>query len=305
MVTDGTLHTGDVLIAGGAWGKVRAMTDDRGRMVAEAGPATPVEILGLSEVPNAGDPVHVVKDPKKAQEIALSRKSKASKSLIPPSAKVDLESLARRMAEADQLELRLIIKADVQGSVEAIADALAQLSTEKVKVAIIHAGVGGITEGDVNLAAASKAIIVGFNVRPAGKAASLAETETIEIRIYNVIYNAVDDIKKAMVGLLGPTLVEKTLGKAEIRQAFHIVKIGSVAGCMVQEGLLRRNAKVRLIRDAVQIWEGKLASLKRFKDDAKEVEKGFECGLSLDGYNDFKVGDVVECFEVEEIAATL
>jgi translation initiation factor IF-2 len=305
LVTDGTLRTGDILLAGPAYGKVRAMTDDRGRMVAEAGPATPVEILGLSEVPNAGDPAHVVKDPKKAQEIAHSRKSKVSRSLIPASAKVTLEELAKRMAESEHLELRLIIKADVQGSVEALAEALAQLSTDKVKVAIIHAAVGGITEGDVNLAVASKAIIVGFNVRPAGKAGQVAETESIEIRTYNVIYDAVDEIKKAMLGMLGPTKVEKSLGKAEVRQTFHIAKVGTVAGCMVQEGLIRRNAKVRLVRDAVQVWEGKFATVKRFKDDAREVEKGFECGLSFEGFSDVKVGDIVECYEVEEVAATL
>jgi translation initiation factor IF-2 len=274
-------------------------------MVAEAGPATPVEILGLSEVPNAGDPVHVVKDPKKAHEIAMGRKSKVSRSLIPASAKVTLEELAKRMAESEHLELRLIIKADVQGSVEALAEALAQLSTNKVKVAIIHAAVGGITEGDVNLAVASKAIIVGFNVRPAGKAGAVAETESIEIRTYAVIYDAVDEIKKAMLGMLGPTKVEKSLGKAEVRQTFHIAKVGSVAGCMVQEGVIRRNAKVRLVRDAVQVWEGKFSTVKRFKEDAREVEKGFECGLSFDGFSDIKVGDIIECYEVEEIAATL
>jgi translation initiation factor IF-2 len=305
LVTDGTLHSGDILLAGPAWGKVRAMTDDRGRMVAEAGPATPVEILGLSEVPNAGDPVHVVKDPKKAQEIAQARKSKATRSLIPASAKVTLEDLAKRMAEADQLELRLVIKADVQGSVEALCEALAQLSSEKVKVAIIHAAVGGITEGDVNLAVASKAIIVGFNVRPAGKAGSLAETESVQIRTYSVIYDAIDDIRKAMLGLLGPTTVEKSLGKAEVRQAFHIAKVGAVAGCFVSEGTLRRNARVRLVRDSVPVWEGRFSTMKHFKEDAKEVEKGFECGLSFEGFSDFKVGDVVECFEIEEVQPTL
>ncbi len=305
VITDGTLHTGDVVLAGAAWGKVRAMTDDRGRQVAEAGPSTPVEILGLSEVPSAGDPIHVVKDPKKAQEVALSRKSKLSRSLIPASAKVTLEDLAKRIATEDQLELRLIIKADVQGSVEALAESLAALTGDKVRVAIIHAAVGGITEGDVNLAVASKAIIVGFNVRPAGKAGAVAEAEGIEIRLYNVIYNAVDEIKKAMVGMIGPTIVEKSLGRAEVRQTFHIVKIGTVAGCIVSDGTLRRNAKVRLVRDAVQVWEGKLSGLKRFKDDAKEVDKGFECGVSLEGYNDIKVGDIIECYEEQQVQATL
>ncbi len=305
LVTDGTLHVGDVVIAGPAWGKVRAMTDEHGRNVAEAGPSTPVELLGLSDVPNAGDPVDALKDVKKAQEIADSRKTKVSRSLVPASAKVSLEDLARRMAEADQLELRLIIKADVQGSVEAVADALAKLTTEKVRVAIIHAGVGGITEGDVNLAVASKAIIVGFSVRPAGKAASLAESEDIEIRLYNIIYNAVDDVKKAMQGLLAPTLVEKPLGKAEVRQVFKIGKLGTIAGCMVLDGTVKRSGKARVVRDAVQVWEGKLSGLRRFKDDVSSVDNGFECGIMLEGYNDLKPADIVECFEVEEVAATL
>jgi translation initiation factor IF-2 len=305
VVTDGTLSTGDVILAGTSWGKVRAMTDDRGRMVRHALPSQPVEILGLSEVPSAGDPIHVIKDVKIAQELAQQRRTKVSGSFIPASAKVSLEDIAKRMAEADQLELRLIIKADVQGSVEAVADALAKLSTDKVRVAIIHAAVGGITEGDVNLAVASKAIIVGFSVRPAGKAAQLAESEGIEIRLYTVIYDAVDDVKKAMLGLIGPTFVQKQLGKAEVRQTFHIAKIGTVAGCIVQDGTMRRNAKVRLIRDSIHVWEGKFASLKRFKDDAREVDKGFECGISLDGFNDVKVGDVLECFEQAEVQPTL
>ncbi|HEX9294619.1 MAG TPA: translation initiation factor IF-2, partial [Polyangiaceae bacterium] len=304
LVTDGTLHVGDIMIAGPAWGKVRAMTDELGRSVAEAGPATPVELLGLADVPNAGDPLHIVKDAKKAQEIADSRKTKV-KNLIPASAKVSLEDLAKRMAEADQLELRLVIKADVQGSVEAVADALAKLSTDKVRVAIIHAGVGGITEGDINLAVASKAIVVGFGVRPAGKAAGLAESEGVEIRLYNIIYNAVDDVKKAMAGLLAPTLVEKALGKAEVRQTFKAGKAGSVAGCMVTEGSIKRSGRVRLVRDAVQVWEGKIGGLRRFKDDVGHVEHGMECGIMLEGYSDVKPGDIIECYEIEEVAATL
>jgi translation initiation factor IF-2 len=304
LVIDGTLHVGDVVLAGPAWGKVRAMTDEHGRNVAEAGPATPVELLGLSDVPNAGDPLHVVKDPKKAQEIAESRKSKV-RNLVPATAKVSLEDLAKRMAEADQLELRLIIKADVQGSVEAVADALAKLSTEKVRVSIIHAGVGAITEGDVNLAVASKAIIVGFGVRPAGKSHALAETEGVEIRLYKVIYTAVDDVRLAMAGLLAPTLVEKPLGKAEVREVFRVSKIGAIAGCMVTEGQIKRSAKVRLVRDNVQVWEGKVGGLRRFKDDVAHVENGMECGIMLDGYSDAKPNDLIECFEVEEVAATL
>jgi translation initiation factor IF-2 len=304
LVTDGTLRVGDIMIAGPAWGKVRAMTDEHGRNVAEAGPSTPVELLGLADVPNAGDPLHIVKDAKRAQEIADTRKSKV-KNLVPASAKVSLEDLAKRMAEADQLELRLVIKADVQGSVEAVADALAKLSTDKVRVAIIHAGVGAITEGDINLAVASKAIVIGFGVRPAGKAAGLAESEGVEIRLYNIIYNAVDDVRKAMAGLLAPTLVEKALGKAEVRQVFKVGKVGAIAGCMVTDGSIKRSGKARLVREAVQIWEGKIGGLRRFKDDVGHVEHGMECGIMLDGYADVKPSDIIECYEIEEVAATL
>jgi translation initiation factor IF-2 len=261
-------------------------------------------LLGLSDVPNAGDPLHILKDAKKAQEIADSRKSKV-KNLIPPSAKVSLEDLAKRMAEADQLELRLVIKADVQGSVEAVADALAKLTTDKVRVAIIHAGVGAITENDINLAVASKAIVIGFSVRPAGKASPLAESEGVEIRLYNIIYNAVDDVRKAMAGLLAPTLIEKALGKAEVREVFKISKVGLIAGCMVTEGSIKRTARARVVRDSVQVWDGKIGGLKRFKDDAGHVEHGMECGIMLDGFNDVKPADVIECYEVEEVAATL
>jgi translation initiation factor IF-2 len=305
MVQDGTLRTGDVLLAGGAWGKVRAMTDELGRTVAEAGPSTPVEVLGLNEVPSAGDPVHAVKDARTAEEIAETRQRKASKTLIPQDSRISLDALADRLKEADQLELKLIIKGDVQGSVEAVVHALSKLSAQKVKVTIVHAAVGGITEGDVNLAVASKAVIVGFNVRPAGKAASLAESEGVEIRLYNIIYNAIDDIRAAMEGLLPATKVEKALGKAEVRQVFRIVKIGVVAGCMVLNGLIRRTSEGRLIRDSVVVWTGKLSGLRRFKDDVKEVAEGFECGISLENYQDIKEGDVIESFEIEEIKTKL
>jgi translation initiation factor IF-2 len=306
LVRDGTISVGDVVLAGFAWGKIRAMTDENGKAVQKAGPSTPVEILGLSDVPGAGDPVDIVKDAKKAQELAESRGAKLKRSIMPSTAKVSLEDLARRVAESGQLELRLIVKADVQGSVEAVADALQKLSGEKVRVSIVHSAVGAITEGDVNLAAASKAIIVGFNVRPAGKAASLAETEAVEIRNYNIIYNAVDEVKKAMAGLLAPTIVEKFLGRAEVRQVFNITKVGVVAGCMVVDGTMKRAAsKARLIRDSVQVWEGKISGLRHIKEDKREIEKGFECGISLDGYGDIKPGDLIECYDVEEKAATL
>ncbi len=305
MIQDGNLRTGDYIIAGGAWGKVRAMTDELGRSVGVAGPATPVEVLGLAEVPSAGDPVHAVKDAKTAEEIAETRRKKAFKSLIPQDSRMSLEALTTRLAESEQLELKLIVKGDVQGSVEAICHSLSKLTTPKVKVTIVHAGVGGITEGDVNLAVASKAIIVGFNVRPAGKAASHAESENIEIRLYNIIYNAIDDIRSAMEGLLPATKVEKLLGRAAVRQVFRIAKSGTVAGCMVLSGMLRRAAEARLLRDNVVVWLGKLSGLRRFKDDAKEVTEGFECGISLDNFQDIKEGDIVESFDIEEIKTKL
>jgi translation initiation factor IF-2 len=305
MVQDGTLHVGDIVLAGGAWGKVRAMTDELGRPVGEAGPATPVEVLGLNEVPSAGDPVHSVKDARTAEEIAETRRKKQVKAQIRPEATVSIEAIVDKLREAEQFELKLIIKCDVQGSVEAVTHALTKLSTPKVKVTIVHSAVGGITEGDVNLAVASKAVIVGFNVRPAGKAASHAEAEGIEIRLYNIIYNAVDDIRSAMEGLLPATKVERVLGKAEVRQMFRIAKVGLVCGCMVLTGNVKRTADARLIRDSIVVWTGKLSGLRRFKDDVREVAEGFECGISLEGYQDVKEGDVVESFEIEEIKTKL
>lgn len=304
LVQDGTLRVGDFVLAGPGFGKVRAMTNEHGKQVHEAGPSTPVEILGLSEVPGAGDPLHAVKDAKKAQEIAESRRGKMARSLIPSTAKVSLEELSKRMADSGQQELRIIIKGDVQGSVEALADALAKLSCEKVRLSIIHAGVGAITEGDINLAIAAKAIVIGFNTRPAGKAGSLAEENKIEIRTYSIIYNAVDDVKGAMEGLLPPTLVEKKLGKAEVRQVFRL-KAGIIAGCYVTNGIIKRSAKVRLVREGNVLFDGKISALKRFKDDVKDVAEGFECGISLDGWTDIKEKDVLDVFEIEEIKQKL
>jgi translation initiation factor IF-2 len=304
LVQDGTLKVGDFVLAGAGFGKVRAMTNEHGKQLPEAGPATPVEILGLSEVPNAGDRMDAVKDPKKAQEIAESRRGKMAKSLIPATAKVSLEELSKRIAESGQQELRVIVKGDVQGSVEALADAMTKLSTEKVRLSVINAAAGAITEGDVNLAIASRAIIVGFNVRPAGKASALAEENKIEIRLYSIIYNALEDLKMAMEGLLPPTLVEEQRGKAEVRQIFKVKGV-AVAGCYVLSGKMVRSAKVRLLRNDVVTWEGKLSSLKRFKDDVREVLEGFECGISLENFNDLKEKDILECYEVEEIKQKL
>jgi translation initiation factor IF-2 len=306
LVRDGTLTVGDLILAGPAFGKVRAMTDEHGNSVHKAGPATPVEVLGLSDVPNAGDLVDAVKDARKAQELADARRAKEKRSIMPSTAKVTLEQIAAQVAQSDQLELRLVVKADVQGSVEAVADSLQKLSGDKVKVTIVHSAVGAITEGDVNLAVASRALIIGFAVRPAGKAAQLADTEGVEIRLYNIIYNAVDDVKKAMEGLLAPTYIEKFLGRAEVRQVFNITKVGVVAGCMVVEGTIKRAAgKARLMRDGAMVWEGKISGLKHLKEDRKEVERGFECGISLEGYTDIKAGDLIEDFEVEEVAGKL
>jgi translation initiation factor IF-2 len=283
------------------------MHDSQGRSIASAGPSTPVSIIGLNDVPSAGDPVHIVTDAKKAQDIAESRKTKERRALSPGGAqrRMSLEELAAAMQDSEQLELKLIIKADVQGSAEAVSQALTRLGTEKVRVAVVHSAVGGITENDVNLAVAAGAIIIGFNVRPAGKASTLAQREKIEIRQYNVIYNVVDDVKAAMEGLLAPKLVEKALGRVEVRQVFKISKAGNVAGCMVVDGVIRRSSNLRLVRDSVEIWQGKLSSLKRFKDDVREVKEGFECGIALEGYQDLKPGDIVEAYEVEEVKQTL
>ncbi|HKY38616.1 MAG TPA: translation initiation factor IF-2 [Polyangiaceae bacterium] len=307
LVQDGTLNRGDVILAGGAHGKVRAMHDALGNQLESAGPSTPVVVIGLADVPSAGDPVHVLNDMKKAQEIADSRKTKVRKSLTPGSGAraTTLEDLAKAMAENEQAELKLIIKADVQGSVEAVSDSLTRLSTQKVKVSVVHSAAGAITEGDVNLAVAAGAIIIGFNVRPAGKASALAQKENIQIRHYTIIYNVVDEVKAAMEGLLAPTMVEKNIGKAEIRQVFKTSKAGAIAGSMVVEGVIKRAAGARLLRDGASIWQGKIGSLKRFKDDAKEVKEGFDCGIGLDGFSEFKEGDIIEAFEVEEVKQTL
>ncbi|MBI4955676.1 MAG: translation initiation factor IF-2 [Myxococcales bacterium] len=305
LVEDGTLRTGDVLLAGRAYGKVRAMTDELGRPVAEAGPSTPVEVLGLNEVPQAGDPVHALKDLRTAETIAGDRKKKVTGTTQRADARVSLEALTKIISEGEQLELKVIIKADVHGSVEALVHALTKLSTPKVKLSVVHTGVGAITETDVNLAVASKAIIIGFNVRPAGKAKKIAETEGIEIRHYGIIYEAIDDVRAAMEGLLPAAKIEKELGKAEVRQVFRISKVGQVAGCMVVQGLIKRSADIRVIRDSVVVWTGKLSGLRRFKEDTREVREGFECGISLDNFADVKEGDVIECFEIEEVKAKL
>ncbi len=304
LVQDGTLNAGDYVVAGAAWGRVRAMTDDRGKQLRTAGPATPLELLGLSDMPSVGDHIYVVTDQKKAQELADSLKKP---SLTPSfaAAPKGLDRLHEMMRRGEIEELRLVIKTDVQGTIGALVKALTDLSTEKVEVKVIHTGVGGITENDIMLASASSAIVLGFNVRPAGQAAAVAKKEGVDVRMYGIIYEAVDEVKKAMAGLLAPRLVEKELGKVEVRQVINIPKIGAVAGSYVTEGKITRASKVRLVRDSVKVWEGKVSSLRRFKDDVKEVGAGYECGISLEGYNDVKENDVIEAFEIEEVAAVL
>ncbi|MGD8607937.1 MAG: translation initiation factor IF-2 [Myxococcales bacterium] len=305
LIRDGSLDTGDYVVAGGAWGRVRAMTDDRGKQLSSAGPATPVEVLGLAELPAAGDVFYEVTDQRKAQEVAGSRKKPGTPSAAPTAGLRGLDQLQALMQSGDVQELRLVVKADVQGSVEALQGALADLGTDKVKVNVIHTGVGGITENDVMLASASQAIVLGFNVRPQGKASSTAKKEGVEIRTYNVIYEAIDDVKAAMKGLLAPKVVQAELGKAEVRQTFGIPKIGTIAGCMVLEGKINRGARARLVRDGVVVWEGPMGSLRRFKEDVKEVQAGMECGIGLQGFNDVKENDIIECYEEQQVEATL
>ncbi len=305
LIQDGTLKLGDTVVAGEFIGKVRAMLDDKGRTLEEAGPSTPVEVLGLSGVPEAGEFLNAVADEKHAKELVEHRRDSRRKKELGSQSKVSLENLMERIKEGAIKELKVVLKTDVQGSAEALKSSLVGLSTEQVKVEIISSGVGGITESDVNLARAGNAIIVGFHVRPAGKAQQLAEQEGVQINLYDIIYEALDDVKKSMAGLLAPVRREKPLGKAEIRQVFTIPKIGAIGGSFVTEGQIKRNSQMRLVRDSVQIYVGKLTSLRRFKDDVREVVQGYECGIGLENFNDLKVGDIVEAYEIEEIAATL
>ena len=306
LVTSGTLQKGDVVLAGASFGRVRAMLDETGRQIQSAGPSIPVEIQGLADVPGAGEDVIVLGDERRAREIALFRQGKFRDVKLARQQAAKLENIFEKMADGDANKtLSLIIKADVQGSQEALSHALQKLETDEVKVQIIHQAVGGINESDVNLAAASGAVLIGFNVRADQQARRIAETNGVEIRYYNIIYDAVDDVKAAMGGLLSPEKKEQTIGLVEIREIFRVSKVGNVAGCMVLEGAVRRGANVRLLRDNTVIWSGELDSLKRFKDDVREVKEGFECGLSLKGYDDIKVGDQLEVFEVTEVARTL
>jgi translation initiation factor IF-2 len=305
LVQDGKLSIGDTVVAGAVQGKVRALMDDQGSRLKDAGPSTPVEILGLAAVPEPGDQLLVVTDSLKAQSIVNFRQMKLREKAMAASSKIKLEDLSRAIAEGQLKELPLVVKGDVQGSVEAVSDQLMKIPQEKIKLRIIRSGAGAITEGDVLLAAASNAVVIGFNVRPERKAAETAERDKVEIRLYTVIYDAVEDMKKALEGLLEPTIREVRLGAAEVRDTFKISKVGTIAGCYVTDGKVNRNAHVRLLRDNVVVHTGKVSSLKRFKDDASEVKSGLECGIGIAGYNDVKPGDVIEFFTTEKVKETL
>ncbi|HUM07020.1 MAG TPA: translation initiation factor IF-2 [Terriglobales bacterium] len=303
LVQNGTLHTGDNFVVGNVYGKVRAMFDDRGAQLQEAPPSTPVEILGLEGLPQAGDQFVVVTDREKARDISDYREQKAREAALAKSSRVSLEGLAEQMKTAGIKELNIILKGDVQGSVEVLSDLLSKLSNDKVRLKVLRAGVGAITEGDVLLASASNAIIIGFNVRPERKAQELAEQDKVDIRLHSIIYELQDEIKRAMSGLLEPTFKETYNGRAQVLETFRIPKVGTVAGCRVIDGFIKRDSEVRLLRDNVVVFKGKIGSLRRFKDDAKEVHNGMECGIAIANYGDVKIGDVIEAFVTEKIAA--
>ncbi|HEX9117546.1 MAG TPA: translation initiation factor IF-2, partial [Anaerolineae bacterium] len=305
LIQQGTLRTGDYFVVGNVFGRVRAMFDDRGNSLEEAKPATPVEILGLEGLPQAGDQLVVVTDRDKARNIADYREMKAREAALAKTSRVSLEKLAEDLKTAGQKELNMILKGDVQGSVEVLTDLLTKMSNDKVKIKVIHTGVGAITETDVLLASASNAIIIGFNVRPERKAQELAEQEKVDVRLHSIIYELQDEIRGAMTGLLEPVIKETYQGRAEVRETFRIPKVGMIAGCYMQDGIIKRDAEVRLLRDNVVVFKGKIASLRRFKDDVNEVRNGMECGIGIQNYGDIKVGDVIEAFVTEHVAATM
>jgi translation initiation factor IF-2 len=305
LIQRGTLRLGDLIVAGQAWGRVRALLNDVGENVKEAGPSVPVEVLGFDSAPEAGDQFAVVENEARAREITDYRLRERRKRLAVAGARGSLEQMMNQLKEAGIKEFPIVVKGDVQGSVEAITTALNKVGGDEVRARIIHAGVGGITESDVSLAATSGAVVLGFNVRANAQAREVAEREGVEIRYYAVIYDLVDEMKQAMSGLLAPTLRETFLGNAEILEVFTISKVGKVAGCRVTEGKVERGAQVRLIRDNVVVHQGKLSTLKRFKDEVREVVAGQECGMAFEGYQDMRQGDVIECFQVEQVKRTL
>ena len=301
LIQNGTLHVGDSILVGSTYGRIRAMFDDMGKKIKSAGPSIPVEVLGLSEVPAAGDRFVVVKDEKTARNMAEIRKDKIKTESHQASHRVSLEDLYSQIQEGKVKELSIIVKADVQGSVEAIRQSLEKLSTDDVKVRVIHGAVGAITETDITLATASNALMIGFNVRPDSNAVAMAEKDGVDIKTYRIIYDAIEDVKSAMIGMLDPEYKEVINGKAEVRMTYKISNVGTIAGCYVTDGKIVRNSEVRVIRDGIVIFESVLASLKRFKDDAKEVNKGYECGLSVERFNDLKEGDIIESFTMEAV----
>ncbi|RJQ42305.1 MAG: translation initiation factor IF-2 [Nitrospiraceae bacterium] len=306
LVQAGTLKIGDNFLTGTSVGRVRALIDDTGKRIQSAGPSTPIEVIGFPEVPTAGDVFSTVDDEKRARQIALTRLQKERLAEMAKRRKLTLDDLYAKIKDGEVKELNIIIKGDVQGSVEATRDALERITHPQVKVKVIHTAVGGINESDVMLAAASNAIIIGFNVRPETKASHTAEKEGVDIRLYNIIYEAIEDVKKALEGLLAPTFKEKILGRAEVRQTFQVSRIGTIAGCYVIDGTVSRASDgIRIIRDSIVIYEGKLSSLKRFKDDVKEVQTGYECGITIENYNDMKAGDIIENYVIEKVAGKL
>jgi translation initiation factor IF-2 len=305
LVQDGTLRQGDAIVIGTAYGRVRAMENERGQRLNEAGPSTPVQLIGLSSVPEAGQAVHAVESERDAREVAEHRAAEERSRPTQAKPRLTLEELFGQADGDGPKELRIVLKADVHGTVEAVRDSLLKLATDTVKVNVILAGVGAISESDVMLAKASDAIVVGFHVRPDSAARRAAEGQGVDLRSYQIIYELTDEVRKAMAGLLPPKIEEKVLGRVEVRKTFNVPRVGTIAGSYVSEGIVRRNARARLLRDGVQIWEGGFGSLKRFKDDVREVQTGFECGVGLDGFNDVKVGDVIEPYEIVETRPAL
>ena len=305
LVQNGTLHKGDVVLAGTNHGRVKAMFNERNARIESAGPSAPVQILGLNGAPQAGDTFHVMDTEQEAREIANKREQLQRELGLRTHKLLTLDDIGRRIAVGNFQELNLVVKGDVDGSVEALSDSLIKLSTPEIQINVLHKAVGQISESDITLAAASNAIIIGFQVRPSVAARRLAEKEGVDIRLYSIIYDAIEEVKAAMEGMLSPEIKEEILGTAEVLETYHITKVGTVAGCIVKEGKIKRSSKVRLIRDGIVIYSGDLGSLKRFKDDVKEVTTGFECGLNIANYNDVKVGDLVEAYEEVEVKKTL
>ncbi len=305
LVEAGTLRIGDVVLAGSYFGHAKAMYNERGKKVEEAGPATPVQILGLNGAPQAGDKFNVMDGDKEARDIANKREQLQREQSMRTQKHITLDEIGRRIAIGNFQEINIVVKGDVDGSIEALSDSLIKLSTEEIQVNIIHKGVGQISESDVLLAAASNAIIIGFQVRPSMNARKLAEKEEIDIRLYSVIYDAINEVRDAMEGMLSPEIKEEIVATVEVREIFKVKKVGTIAGCMVKEGKITRNTKIRIIRDGIVVYTGTLGSLKRFKDDAKEVVSGYECGLNIENFNDIKVGDIVEGYKEVEVKKKL